>query len=219
MRRFSETGRMDEDWYCALPLEMKAAFEFLWAKCDACGVWIVNHRLAEFQIGKKVDWKELLKRCGTRIVQLDECRYFLRDFVHVSCGRLSRECKAHNHVFAALEHNKIDAESIEKLTLLDSYPVATDKHIETKLIENTLKEGDARGRAKGTLDEFKAFAVELGLPASDGEATFNKFEGNGWRNGANAVKCWRSTMRNWFAQKFFPSQKNGAHAPARGRLY
>jgi hypothetical protein len=61
--------------------------------------------------------------------------------------------------------------------------------------------------ATGTLDELKAFAQEIGLPASDGEATFFKWEGNGWKNGNNSVKDWRSTMRSWKAAGYMPSQK------------
>ena len=62
---------------------------------------------------------------------------------------------------------------------------------------------------KPTIDEVMAFAESLGLQASDGEATFYKWEGNGWKNGSNPVKDWKATIRSWKAGGFLPSQKNG----------
>ncbi len=68
-------------------------------------------------------------------------------------------------------------------------------------------------KAKGTLEEVKAFAVELGLQPMDGESCFYKWEGNGWTNGGRAIKDWRATIRTWQHQKFHASQKlNGVHA-------
>ena len=62
-------------------------------------------------------------------------------------------------------------------------------------------------KSRGTEYEVKQFAVSLGLPESDGEACFLKWEGNGWTNKGEPVKCWKSTMRNWKIQNFLPSQK------------
>lgn len=62
-------------------------------------------------------------------------------------------------------------------------------------------------KGKCTLDEAKAFAVEIEMPAGDGEACFHKWEGNGWKNGTSAVKDWKATMRSWKASGYLPSQK------------
>ncbi len=59
-----------------------------------------------------------------------------------------------------------------------------------------------------TLDEAKAFALELGQLASDGEACFYKWEGNGWKNGTSPIKDWKATMRSWKAAGYLPSQKS-----------
>jgi hypothetical protein len=66
---------------------------------------------------------------------------------------------------------------------------------------------------KPTIEEVIEFAQSLGLPASDGEATFYKWEGNGWKNGSNPVKDWRATLRSWKAGGFLPSQKIPTAAP------
>jgi hypothetical protein len=64
--------------------------------------------------------------------------------------------------------------------------------------------------ARGSLDELKLFAVEIGLPASDGEAMYHHWEANGWRNGQSPSKDWRAGIRKWESQGWLPSQKNGA---------
>lgn len=61
---------------------------------------------------------------------------------------------------------------------------------------------------RGTRDEIKAFAVELGLPASDGEACFDRWEGNGWKNNGEPIVDWRSTMRSWKQNNYLPSLKH-----------
>lgn len=64
-----------------------------------------------------------------------------------------------------------------------------------------------------TLDEAKAFAKELGLPESDGESCFHKWEGNGWKNGSNRVKDWKATIRSWKTAGYLPSQKRPFESP------
>lgn len=70
-----------------------------------------------------------------------------------------------------------------------------------------------KSKAKGTLEEIKAFAVENGLPASDGETTFHKWEGNGWTNNGKPIRDWKATVRAWMGACIMPSQK-GTQAPA-----
>lgn len=56
--------------------------------------------------------------------------------------------------------------------------------------------------------ELEAYAVELGLPASDGAAMFDHWTANGWRNGRVVSKCWKAGMRNWQRNGWMPSQKS-----------
>jgi len=60
------------------------------------------------------------------------------------------------------------------------------------------------------MDELKAYAVGLGMPASDGESMFDHWESNGWRNGSSASKDWQAGMRKWKSQGWLPSQKTAA---------
>ena len=65
----------------------------------------------------------------------------------------------------------------------------------------------AKNEGKGTQAELEAYAVEIGLPASDGAAMFDHWTANGWRNGSTPSKCWKAGMRKWKGQNWMPSQK------------
>lgn len=72
-------------------------------------------------------------------------------------------------------------------------------------------EAEKKKNKNGTsasLSDLKAYAVEIGLTERDGEAMFDHWESNGWRNGSNRVKCWRAGIRKWKANGWLPSQKS-----------
>ena len=89
----------------------------------------------------------------------------------------------------------------------DKKPAGNPAETGSKANQNQEPEPEPSKR-KCTLDEAKAFALELGQPVSDGEACFHKWEGNGWKNGTNAIKDWKATMRSWKAAGYLPSQKS-----------
>ena len=63
-------------------------------------------------------------------------------------------------------------------------------------------------KAKGTLSEIMDYCRDIGLPDSDADYFFNKWEGNGWSNGGRPIKDWRATIRSWKAGGYCPSQKH-----------
>lgn len=69
--------------------------------------------------------------------------------------------------------------------------------------------GDLPAGRIGTLEELHSFALEIGQPASDGEACFYGWEANGWTLNGKAIKNWKAAMRNWKARGWLPSQKAG----------
>lgn len=73
-------------------------------------------------------------------------------------------------------------------------------------------------KARGTKEEFEAFAKSIGLPASDGEAIFWKLVASDWKNGRQPVKDWKAMIRQWKASLWMPSQKgqksNGSNGHA-----
>ena len=62
-------------------------------------------------------------------------------------------------------------------------------------------------KAKCTIIEARAFAVDIGLSESDGEHVWHGWEANGWKRGNVALRDWRAAMRSWKSGGYFPSQK------------
>lgn len=73
------------------------------------------------------------------------------------------------------------------------------------------KEKEKETRARGSEVELSAYCISIGLPESDGHWLFDKWQGNGWKNGAASIKDWKSTVRSWKAAGYMASQKNGSN--------
>lgn len=76
-------------------------------------------------------------------------------------------------------------------------------------------------KARGSQSEMEAFAIEIELPASDGEYFFHKMQSTDWKVGGKPIKDWKATIRAWKAGGYLPSQKqqprNGSsHHPQQG---
>ena len=56
--------------------------------------------------------------------------------------------------------------------------------------------------------EAIAYCVEIGLPATDGQWLWDKWEGNGFTNNGKKMKSWQATARTWKGiGTIFPSMK------------
>lgn len=60
-----------------------------------------------------------------------------------------------------------------------------------------------------TPDEINAYLLEIGVPHGDGQTLWDKWEGNGWKNGGNPIKSWKATIRQWNRQGYLPSSEAG----------
>lgn len=90
---------------------------------------------------------------------------------------------------------------------------------QTPIKTETTSKTTTESKSKGTIEELKAFCVEIGLPASDGEILWDKWTGSGWKNGSAPIKDWQATIRSWQRQGYLPSQKSGGtngHARTNG---
>ncbi len=68
-----------------------------------------------------------------------------------------------------------------------------------------------KAKAKGTLEEFLEYFAELKLPESDARFMFDKWTGNGWKNGTASIKDWKATVRSWKTAGYLPSQKQNGN--------
>ena len=74
---------------------------------------------------------------------------------------------------------------------------------------------DAKSNGRAKKEELVTYCKVIGLPATDGEILFDKWESNGWKNGGRPIKDWKSTVRVWKGYGYLPSQKNPRRAPSK----
>jgi len=114
------------------------------------------------------------------------------------------------HVVNFLEHQVINKHKHSKIKELAIFP--EQSRIDTVVIPSGM-EGNGnkeQGKGKGTVEDLKSFAIEIGLPESDGASMFDHWEANGWRNGSNPVRDWKAGIRKWKSQGWLPSQKRNS---------
>jgi hypothetical protein len=112
MKRFTETDKWLDPWFQELPLDAKLVWLYLLDRCDNAGVWEPNKRLANFTIGRDIDWPEVerLLTVGQRIEILSDGKWHVCKFVVFQYGQLSKECAPHRQVLRLMERHGLHAE-------------------------------------------------------------------------------------------------------------
>lgn len=113
-KRFTETSKFDDPWYCDLSLMAKVAWEYILCKCDNAGVWEPNLRIASAYI-PEIDWKAVLEELGERIVVLENGKWWAWKFIKFQYGNLSEYSKPHQHVIRLLKDHGIYEAYVEAI--------------------------------------------------------------------------------------------------------
>jgi hypothetical protein len=211
MKRFTETTKWEDPWFRRLPPEMKLLWSWILDRCDNAGIIDPDIDLASFQIGYQYPIDTLSKFDG-RVVQIECGKWFIPKFIQFQYGELSTDCRAHKPVFQSLEKHGINATDLH----LKGYPKGINT-LQEKDKDKDKEKDSSRARqskAKATIENVVEFTRTLGLPDTDAEACFWKWESNGWTNGGKPIKDWKATIRSWRAAGHLPSMKqNGFQKP------
>jgi len=203
MKRFTETTKWSDPWYQDLTPEMKLLWNYLCDSCDSSGVWKVNKRLASFQLGFDFELKAVLELFGKRIHILTPEKWFLISFVKFQYGELSEDCRPHKPIL-----DLVKTHGLEKVLKGYQRGISTPNTIQEQEKDNTKIRKD---RPQSQI-EVEEFCASIGLPRSDGDATWNKWQGNGFTNGGKKIADWKATIRSWKAAGHMPSQKQAANS-------
>jgi hypothetical protein len=108
MKRFTDTDKWRDSWFRALSPDYKLAMLYIYDNCDAAGVFDPDLGLADFIIGKPVDWVGMLTAAGDRIAVLKGGKWHLTRFIEFQYGALSDDCKPHLNVIRLLNSHGIE---------------------------------------------------------------------------------------------------------------
>lgn len=218
MKRFTESLKWEDQWFRKLKPEAKLFWFWMLDKCDQAGVLDVDFDLATFQCGVKIT-PAILTLFERQIQILPTGKLHILRFVQFQYGKLSRACKPHTPVFAALERHGLDENGLHPLLperLSIPMPKAFDefqipyhgrvKETEKEKDKETEKEPDRRKAS--SLEEVANYCKELGdLYPRDASYLWNHWQENGWTNGGKAIRDWKATIRKWRDANHLPTQK------------
>ena len=106
-KRFTDTEKWKDEWFCSLTERERAFWCYLVDNCDHAGLWKVNWHLVEFYFpNMKSEFK--FDRFEGKLVQLSEHKWFIKKFIDFQYGMLNPENRAHNSVLLLLEKEGLD---------------------------------------------------------------------------------------------------------------
>lgn len=204
LKRFTETTAWADPWFQDLSPKLKLFWFFVLANCDCAGVWKVNIRLAEFQTGCEFTGRDLLEAFVGRLEPITGEKWLIVKFVAFQYGELSVNCPAHKPVFRKLEEHRVTLPYRKPIDRLQEEEKEEDKEKDKE------KEGAGKMKkrqfAPPTLEEAKAYGLEIEMLGQDVEGWFDHFSSNGWKVGGKTLMVdWKSALRNGkrFAAKSF----------------
>lgn len=202
MKRFTETEKWRDSWFQGLSPDSKLAFWYITETCDGAGVWDPNEKMAEFSIGKKIDWEKVYREFGSKMRRLPCGKLYLVNFVVFQYGELTETCKPHLKVMKLLQQHGI-SKGMDTLSL----PLA--KGMDT-LKEEDKEEEEAKDRIGGfgknippSPEEVAEYSVQIGYPM-DGSQWCDCYAQKGWMVGKSKMKDWRAAVRTWKANRWLP---------------
>jgi len=111
MKRLTETTKWADDWFQELPSKYKLLWLYLLDSCDCAGVWKVNFRLANFQIGEEFDAKESLLIMVGRVEDIGGGKWWIKRFVNFQCPTLSERSGVHRRIMQTLDSHGLSSRS------------------------------------------------------------------------------------------------------------
>lgn len=118
-KRFTDSDKWRKPWFRSLPTSARMTWVYLTDNCDHAGVWPAAFDLMTGDLGFEVTRDQLRDWFGSKILRLNDDKYFLPGFIEFQYGELSRSSNPHNSVIKILEKNGIDPIS---LTFFEQYP-------------------------------------------------------------------------------------------------
>ena len=221
MKRFTDTSKWTDPWFRRLSAPAKLLWFYILDHCDHVGITEIDLDLASLDCGVPIESKHV-NEIGERVQMCESGKLIVPKFIKFQYGKLSTSCPPHKKVI----------ESVKDLGLLERdgqfyYPKPTlalgySKGINTLIYKEEDKDKEEEQEKEGrtnkresraskskpeSREDFNELFRELGLYPRDAEATWNKWEGNGWTNGGKKIVCWKSTVRAWKSSGYMPSQK------------
>jgi hypothetical protein len=222
-RVFTDADIYEDEWYQDLSLENKLFWDYICRRAEY-GVWKPNMKLAEFQLGVKIDPSQAIlefNKTKTRVEVTHDGRWFIPSWISFQYPTLSENCPAHKPLFVFYERNY--------RYLFDRYlkGIYTPQEIEKEIRKEIRKEKEINGGIvkgglkKPTKDELSYYFTKRGMGAATALVEAQKFldhyETVGWVVGKTRkpMKSWPGAASTWFGnwQEWGDRSRGGSKKP------
>ena len=139
-KRFTETAKWEDSWFMELTPTEKLFYLYILDRCNNCGVWEVNFRLAEFMVGLPLNQKEILEKFKDRIELLENGKkWLIPKFIKFQYGQLNPKCKPHLAVIKLLEKHNLTTVFKDLIKGIDTLKEEEEERVIYKEIEKDKK--------------------------------------------------------------------------------
>ncbi len=176
--RFTDTNKWRDAWFMDLSVMLKTLWVYVCDNCDNAGVWPVNSRLAEFEIGQAIDWDKAVDAFTERVVLLDDGRkWHLTKFVSFQNPGGLGDSHPHKQILRLLSSHGLPS-PLERV--VGRLPEGYEGASQTRLDQTIPDEGGCKG---GGAIRLKPILAEFGIATPD--ESFAE-----WKHGiAKEAKC------------------------------
>jgi hypothetical protein len=214
-KRFTETEKWKDNWFCNLTDNNKLFWLYILDNCNYAGIWEENLKLVQFYIK---DFKFDEKIYEGRMIKLKNNKWFIPKFITFQYGKLNPNIKPHLSVINLLKKEDINVNPYVTLTkgLGKGYITPKDKDKDKdqekdqdkdKDQGDNNKKGDVNNQKQDTpklikrfvkpsVDEVRSYCQERNN-GIDAEQFWNFYESKDWVVGKSPMKDWRAAVRTW----------------------
>jgi hypothetical protein len=85
-KRFTDTNKWNDEWFCELDNQEKLVWLFILDSCDHAGIWKKNLRLLNFQIGSTFVEDDLRTIFAGKFIEVND-KWFIPNFIKFQYGK------------------------------------------------------------------------------------------------------------------------------------
>jgi hypothetical protein len=203
MKRFTDTNKWDDPWFSRLDLKHKMLWIYICDHVDHAGVWDPNQTHAEYFIGHKLNWDEVMVIFDSKIRLLNNGRWWLPSFIGFQFGtKLNGDTNLHRSIIALLQKHGLTDDYATWLTEQKTGKAQLTESAMLPLVFGKKPKKEWKPRAQftpPTLGDVAAYAKERNS-AVDPKVFWDYFQNGNppWTDmKGRAVRSWKQKFITW----------------------
>lgn len=117
MKRFIDTGLVQQEWYAGLEPKKKALYIHLLCICDPIGMFDISPRMFSMFIGDGITEDDIFNSFDGRVKKVSDTKGLIVDFVSFQCGgELRNGCRPHESILKLIHKAGLTVEKLNGLS-------------------------------------------------------------------------------------------------------